>query len=379
MKFSEGFSLARCLGFEEGDKMIRFDIPSEEATLLRETAERFVADRYGLAQRAAMLADETLAQKNWADMAELGWLAAPLPEALGGLGLQPVQITGLLEALGAGLVLEPVSAVMQCAATLARALPEAQAQDTLDPILSGARIDVMAEGARGKPITARSDDGMLELSGMSPLVMGGNIAATFWVVAERDGAEVLCPVPATAAQVERYRLLDGQPVARVVFDGVTVREADTIADIGAALRFGADMGRVAILAESAGVIDALYRATLDYVKLREQFGRPIGRFQAVQHRMADMFIAREEARSMLQLAAEAQESKDDAFRARLISAARVKISDNARKVQRDAVQLHGGMGVTDELPVGHMVKRLLVLAQLGGNRQQHLERFNAAA
>jgi alkylation response protein AidB-like acyl-CoA dehydrogenase len=115
------------------------------------------------------------------------------------------------------------------------------------------------------------------------------------------------------------------------------------------------------------------------VKLREQFGRPIGRFQVVQHRMADMFIAREEARSMMQLAAEAHDSEDESFRTRLISAARVKIADNARKVQRDAVQLHGGMGMTDELPVGHMVKRLLVLAQLGGNRQQHLERFNAAA
>ena len=174
-------------------------------------------------------------------------------------------------------------------------------------------------------------------------------------------------------------MLDGQPVARVVFDGVTVRNADTITSAGAALRFGADLGCVAILAESAGVIDALYCATLDYVKLREQFGRPIGRFQVVQHRMADMFIAREEARSMMQLAAEAQDSEDESFRTRLISAARVKIADNARKVQRDAVQLHGGMGMTDELPVGHMVKRLLVLAQLGGNRQQHLERFNAAA
>lgn len=359
--------------------MIRFDIPSEEATLLRETAERFVADRYRLVQRAEMLADETLSQKNWLDMAELGWLAAPLPEALGGLGLQPVQITGLFEALGAGLVLEPVSAVMQCAATLARALPAERAIGTLGPILSGTRIEVMAEGAKGKPITARGGGETLALAGTSPLVMGGSVAATYWVVAERDGTQVLCPVPVAAAKVERYRLLDGQPVARVVFDGVTVREADTIADAGAALRFGADLGRVAILAESAGVIDALYRATLDYVKMREQFGRPIGRFQVVQHRMADMFIAREEARSMMQLAAEAQDSEDDAFRARLISAARVKIADNARKVQRDAVQLHGGMGVTDELPVGHMVKRLLVLAQLGGNRQQHLERFNAAA
>jgi alkylation response protein AidB-like acyl-CoA dehydrogenase len=367
------------LGFEEGDKMIRFDIPSEEARLLRETAERFIVDRYTLEQRGKILVDQSLMAKNWLAMAELGWLAAPLPESLGGLGIQPMQITGLLEVLGAGLVLEPLSAVMQCAVTLARALPEEKAIDRLNPILSGARIEVMAEGASGNPITARGDGETLDLAGMSPLVMGGSVASTFWVVVENDGVQALCPVPATAAKVEHYRLLDGQPVARVVFDGVTVRNADTITSAGAALRFGADLGCVAILAESAGVIDALYCATLDYVKLREQFGRPIGRFQVVQHRMADMFIAREEARSMMQLAAEAQDSEDESFRIRLISAARVKIADNARKVQRDAVQLHGGMGVTDELPVGHMVKRLLVLAQLGGNRQQHLERFNAAA
>ncbi|MEZ5714172.1 MAG: acyl-CoA dehydrogenase family protein [Paracoccaceae bacterium] len=321
------------------------------------------------------------APKHWAAMAELGWLAAPLPEEVGGLGLAPVQITGLMQALGAGLVLEPVGAVIRSAATLARALPEAEAAAALEPVLSGARIEVMAEGAGGAPITARAEAGRLVLSGVAPLVMGGAQAARFWVIAERDGAECLCPVPAEAARVVPYRLLDGQLAARVGFDGVSVAEDTALAGdgVGAALRLGADIGLLAILAESAGLIDALYRATLDYVKLRQQFGRPIGKFQAVQHRMADLFIAGEEARSMLQLAAEALESEDEAFRRRLVSAARVKIADNARKVQRDAVQLHGGMGVTDELPVGHMVKRLMVLSQLGGGRQQHLARFCAAA
>ena len=144
--------------------MIGFDIPSEEARLLRETAERFIGRQvYTLEQRGKILADQSLVAKNWLAMAELGWLAAPLPESLGGLGLQPMQITGLLEVLGAGLVLEPVSAVMQCAVTLARALPEEKAIDRLNPILSGARIEVMAEGASGKPITARGDGETLDL------------------------------------------------------------------------------------------------------------------------------------------------------------------------------------------------------------------------
>ena len=359
--------------------MIRFDIPTEETKLFRETAERFIADSYSLKRRRKVLVDQSLMAKNWLALAELGWLAAPLPESVGGLGLKPRQVTSLLEVLSAGLVLEPVSAVMQCAVTLARALPTEQAIDILDPILTGASIEVIAEGVSGSPISAQGDGKTLNLSGMSPLVMGGSLASTFWVVFEREGLQSICPVPANSAKVETYRLLDGQPAARGGFDGVTVRNADTVNNIGSALQFGADLGCVAILAESTGVIDALYSATLDYVKFREQFGRPIGRFQVVQHRMADMFIAREEARSMMQLAAEAHDSEDETFRTKLISAARVKIADSARKVQCDAVQLHGGMGVTDELPVGHMVKRLLVLAQLGGNRQQHLKRFNAVA
>ncbi|TDK50684.1 acyl-CoA dehydrogenase family protein [Antarcticimicrobium luteum] len=361
--------------------MIHFDLPSDVALLLRDTAERFVAENYALPQRAEMLAAAPEeAPRLWSAMAELGWLAAPLQEAVGGLGLTPVHIVPLLEALGAGLVLEPVVPAMRCAATLARALPENEAATALEPVLSGERIEVLAEGAEGAPITATRDGDRVMLLGTAPLVPGGAAAAAFWAVAELGGAPILIRVAAEAASVAAFRLLDGQAAARVCFDGASCAVSEAVPDCaGAALDFGTDMGLVGALAECSGLIDALYRATLDYVKLREQFGRPIGRFQAVQHRMADMFIAREEARSMLHLAAEALESEDAGFRARLVSAARVKIADNARRALRDAVQLHGGMGVTDELAVGHMVKRLLVLTQLGGSRGAHLKRFRDTA
>ncbi|WP_180901652.1 acyl-CoA dehydrogenase family protein [Martelella soudanensis] len=361
--------------------MIRFEPPSGEALLLRDTAERFVADNYALEQRAAALSDAPdQLPRHFAEMAELGWLAAPVPEDAGGLGLSPVQIVPLMEALGAGLVLEPVGPVaLGTAATLARALPESVAEVALAPILSGARIELIADGGEGRPLAARRDGETIVLSGTVPALVGAAAAAAFWVVAEMDGDRLLLRVPAGAAQVTPCRLVDGQAAARVCFDGVSRPAADMIADCGAALDFGADLAMIGVLAESCGVIDALYRATLDYVKLREQFGRPIGKFQAVQHRMADMFIAREEARSMVLLAAEAMESADALFRARLVSAARVKIADAARAVLRDAVQLHGGMGVTDELNVGHLVKRLLVLNQTGGNRAAHLKRFAEAA
>jgi len=361
--------------------MITFDLPTEEALLLRDTAERFVADHYTLPQRAAMVqaaADQT--PMHWAAMAELGWLAAPLPEAVGGLGLGPAQAVPLLEVLGAGLVLEPVVPVaMHCAATIARALPAAEAEAVLAPVLSGARIEVMAEGNTGAPITATRDGDRLSLSGTAPMVPGGAAASAFWCVADLSGARVLVRIAAEAAAVTPFRLLDGQAAARVCFDGVSCAAEAAVFDCGAALAFGAAMGLLGNLAETCGLIDGLFQATLDYVKMREQFGRPIGRFQSVQHRMADMFIAREEAQSMLRLAAEAVESGDAGFRTRLVSAARVKIGDHARKVLRDAVQLHGGMGVTDEVAVGHMVKRLLVLTQMGGSRGAHLKRFRDAA
>lgn len=359
--------------------MIRLDPPDEGATMLKETAERFVADRYGLARRAEMLRQPPERMPaHWADMAGLGWLLAAVPEEAGGLGLPPVQVVALLEVLGAGLVLEPVGAVaMHCAATLARALPDAEA--VLAPVLSGSCIEVLASGDERTPITATRDGGRVTLTGRAPLVLGGAAARAFWVVAQMQGAPVLIRVPAEEVGVTRFRLIDGQAAAKVDFDGVSCDAGEVVTGCAPALAFGADMGLLGMLVETSGLIDALYRATLEHVKLREQFGRPIGRFQVIQHRMADMFIAWEEAGSMVRLAAEAMESGDAGFRARLVSAARVKIAGNARAVLRDAVQLHGGMGVTDELPVGHMVQRLLVLTQMGGSRAAHLKRFRDAA
>lgn len=361
--------------------MIDFKLPDEETLLLKETAERFIEDRYELTQRNEMLSapvEQTPA--HWAEMAELGWLAAPAPEGAGGLGLSAKQVAPFLGVLGAGLVLEPVGPVaMCCAPTLARALSADRAEAALAPILAGDSIELIAMGPADAPIRASRVGDDLVLTGVVPLLIGGALAAAFWVVAECEGAPLLVRVPAADITVEAFRVVDGQAAAKLVLDNVRCPAADAVTDCEAALVYGQDMGLVGRLAEISGLIDRLYRETLEYMKLREQFGRPIGSFQVVQHRMADMFIRREEALSMVSLAAEAMASDDAAFRSRLVSAAQVKICDNARAVLRDAVQLHGGMGVTDELPVGHMVKRLLLLTQLDGGRMAGLRRFRAAA
>lgn len=348
--------------------MIRFDPAGDEARMLADMAARFVGESYSLPQRAEMArAAPGAVPKHWGQMAELGWLAAPLPEAVGGLGLPASDLVPLVGALGAGLVLEPYGpAVLDCAVTVAAAVPEAEVAELLAPMLAGERVEVMLRGARAE----RDGDGWVLRGAVGP-VRGAASAAVFWVAAEGAFFRV------DADKVERtaLRLTDGQDAARVVLDGVV---PEAVWDgVGGALDYGADYALFGALAEMNGLIDALYRDTLDYVKMREQFGRPIGKFQSVQHRMAEMFIHREEALSMTMLAAEALD-EPEAFRRRALSAARVKVGDAARAVLRDAVQLHGGMGVTDELRVGHMVKRLLVLGQLEGSRHGHLERFLAA-
>ena len=245
-------------------------------------------------------------------------------------------------------------------------------------MLAGARIEVLADGSNGAVTAERDGDGW-RLSGRLPMVPGGGAADRLWIVARAGGEAMLFPVLAAEAAVSVYRLVDGQAAATLTCDGVTGEPAASGPVLAEALSRAEDMALFGALAEMSGLIDALHSATLDYVKLREQFGRPIGAFQAVQHRAAEIFIRREEARAMAQLAGEAMEEKDAGFRRRLLSAAKVKITDNARAVLRDAVQLHGGMGVTDEMAVGHMVKRLLVLAQFGGSRAAHLARFRALA
>ncbi|POF33898.1 acyl-CoA dehydrogenase family protein [Roseibium marinum] len=361
--------------------MIDFKLPDEETLLLKATAERFIADHYELALRNEMLtASAGQLPAHWGEMAELGWLAAPVSEEAGGLGLTPRQVVPFMSVLGAGLVLEPIGpVVMHCAPTLARALPSDKAAAALAPVLAGESIELIAAGPANAPIRATREGDDLVLTGSVPLLIGGAQAAAFWVVAECEGAPLLVRVPAGEASVEAYRVVDGQSAARVSFKGVRRAAPEAIAGCEEALAYGNDLAMVGKLAELAGLIDRLYRETLEYMKLREQFGRPIGRFQVIQHRMADMFIKREEAQSMVFLAAEAMASDDTAFRSKLVCAAQVKIYDNARAVLRDAVQLHGGMGVTDELPVGHMVKRLLLLTRLDGGRMAGLRRFRAAA
>jgi acyl-CoA dehydrogenase len=282
-----------------------------------------------------------------------------------------------LEALGAGLVLEPYNAVvLHCATTLARALPNTIAEELLAPVMTGEVLAVLLVPPPGSVQISQRPGGKVALTGDLALVPGAAAASRmFAIIGTGDEAQLLLIDPAGIERLP-YRVTDDQPAAWVCLKGAS---ADVLAAgpaVGAALDWGQDLATAGALAEMSGVIAALMRATREHVATRTQFGQVIGRFQSVQHRMADLFIGSEEARSMAILAAEAMELPQATQRARLISAAKVKLGACARGAMRDAVQLHGGMGMTDELIIGHLVKRLLVLEHQGGSSRTHLTRFS---
>ena len=351
---------------------IRFTEPSAESQMLADSAARFIADHYDLAQRKQMLTQTLGAQPaHWGRMADLGWLAAPLPETVGGLGLTPEDLAPLLRQLGAGLVLEPYGpAILHCGTCLAHTLPADVAEEALAPMLAGERIEVLVDAT--KATTSLTANGW-HLKGTARAVTAAAEAAIIWIAAQGPDGPALFRLPADQVRRRPLRLIDGQPAADVSID-VTAELVEATA-LPEALARAHDIAVFGVLAETSGLISALYEDTLAYAKMREQFGRPIGKFQSIQHRLAEMFILREECLSMTQLAAEALRHEDKALRDRVLSSARIKLADAARTISHDAIQLHGGMGVTDELKVGHRVKRLLVLAQQGGARHHHLARL----
>lgn len=358
--------------------MIRFDPIDDEAQLLADMAQRFVAEHYSLPKRAKMPeAPVNEAPALWSAMADLGWLAAPLPESVGGLGMTPARLVPFLEALGAGLVLEPYNTVvLHCAATSARALPDTLAEEFLAPVMSGEVLAVLLVPPLESVQVSQRAGGKVALTGELALVPGAAaVGQIFAMVGTGDEAQLLRLDPEGVERLP-YRLTDDQPAARVCLKEVSADVLAAGSAVGAALDWGQDLATAGALAEMSGVIAALMRATREHVATRTQFGQTIGRFQSVQHRMADLFIGSEEARSMAILAAEAMELPQPTQRARLISAAKVKLGACARVAIRDAVQLHGGMGMTDELIIGHLVKRLLVLEHQGGSSLTHLARFS---
>ncbi|MDP3511687.1 MAG: acyl-CoA dehydrogenase family protein [Sulfuritalea sp.] len=363
---------------------------TEEQLALQDTLRRFIAKDYPFEHRRALAKSaDGFDRAAWKTFADFGILALPFPEDFGGLNGNAVDSMLVMEMLGRGLALEPyVSTVVLCGGLIRDAGSAAQ-KEALLPMTAGG--DLMLALAHHEPgaryaldqvaTTATAQGEGWQLDGAKAVVLGAP-AADKLIVSAMDGKGMslfLVDARAPGVSLRSYPTQDGARAADVKLAGVQVGAEALIGPAGAALPVierAIDYASAALCAEAVGIMSALNEVTLEYLKTRKQFGVPIGKFQALQHRMADMVIATEQARSMATLAAVRVDSPDSAERSRAVAAARAYIGTQARLVGQQAVQLHGGMGVVDELNVGHYFKRLTMIGLTFGDADYHLGRFS---
>jgi alkylation response protein AidB-like acyl-CoA dehydrogenase len=368
---------------------------TEEQLLLKDSVEKFLAKNYSFEQRREIIeAREGYSPLAWEGFASLGLLGVPIPEEFGGFGGHGVDTMIVMEALGRALVVEPyLSTVVLAGSAITLGGSDAQRKILLPRIVEGSMKFAFAHTEPGTRFelnrvetSARQEGGMWVINGQKSVVLHGASADLLVISARTGGASdskqgitLFFVNPAEAGVAGRdYPTYDGMRAAEVSFDNVTISPESVIgvADNGFALLEAiVDRGIAALCAEAVGCMGALHAATLEYLKTREQFGVPIGKFQALQHRMVDMLIQYEQAKSMALLAAVNVDSPDATQRRRSVSAAKEFIGRAGRFVGQQAIQLHGGMGVTDELSVGHYFKRLTALDTTFGDSDQHLDRF----
>jgi len=354
---------------------MNFDF-SEDQRALADTVQRFVARDYTFEKRRAIRDSAAgWSREVWQALAELGVLAVNVDEELGGLGYGPLETGLVMSAFGAGLLLEPWLAAAVIAPALIRRVASADFQERWLPnITTGETIVVLAhDDARSEPVTEL--DG--SLSGRKAVVAHGGCADLLLVSAQtaQGTMGIFAVIPgAEGVSLRDYPTLDGQRAADVVLSNAPATRIDA-GGAQNAIDAALDIGLAALCAEAVGIMEATVAATTEYLKMRQQFGQPIGRFQALQHRMADMLMHLEQARSMGYLAAMHCTSKDQVARQRTLSAAKVTIGQACRFIAQNAVQLHGGMGMTDELMLSHWFKRLTVIEMSFGDTDMHLQRF----
>ncbi|MGH8465188.1 MAG: acyl-CoA dehydrogenase family protein [Pseudomonas sp.] len=370
-----------------------FEFTSEQQ-LLQDSLRRYVDKAYSFEARNALLAaGKNGSAENWGIFADNGWLMAALPEAYGGLGGSLVDTVIIAQELGRGLVLEPfLGCGVLAAQTLLGAATEAQKARLLPQVADGSYRLALAysePGSRGmpEPVTLqaeRTGDGY-RLSGRKSLVLGAPGADALIVSAQipQSPGVSLFLVEAGCAGLEcqTLPLHDGSWVQEVQFDGVEVAADALLGEAGQGLpglRLGLANGIVALCAELIGVMEKTLEVTADYLKVRQQFGVPIGSFQTLQHRLADMATELELARSSLHVALASMANDDEANRYKTVSGSKMLICRAARFVCGQGIQLHGGIGMTEEYLVGHYYKRAVVADVLLGSSDGH-EAASAAA
>jgi alkylation response protein AidB-like acyl-CoA dehydrogenase len=358
-----------------------------EQQLLKDSVRRFVEKAYGFEARAALVkAGQGGSATHWRTFAENGWLAAALPEAYGGLGGSLIDTALIAHEFGRGLVIEPwLGCAVLAAQTLVAGGSAAQRERLLPALANGSRRIALAfsePASRGMPtpvsLCAERGRRGYVLHGRKSLVLGGNQADAYIVSAVVPGSSgvtlLLVDANMPGLQCHDLPLHDGSHAAELTFDGVEIAIDSVLGDPGGglpALQAGLAHAIVALCAEQVGAMEKAIEITADYLKTRTQFGVPIGSFQALQHRMADMAAEMELARSMLLAALAAVQNQPQPARQKTLSAAKAFIGRAAKAVCGQAIQLHGGIGMTEEYLIGHYFKRAVVADLLLGSVDRH--------
>ena len=370
--------------------------PSEEQRLLAASIDRFVERDYTFDKRRNIVASPAgYSEEVWRTMAGLGLLGLPLPAAHGGFGGGAMDAASLMQAIGGALIVEPwLASIALGAQFVSRGGSDQQRRNILPAVAEG-RLKVAfahAEAAARHSLShvataARGGNGGYSISGVKRTVLHGACADLLVVSARTGGKDgdaeglslFVVDRGAPGITLTALRMLDGTRAADVRFDDVRVAAQALIGAPGSALPLieeVVDFATALICAEAAGAIKSTNEATLEYLKTRKQFGVAIGSFQALQHRMVDMVIEYEQAKSIALLACSTVDTAADArARSRIVSAAKSRIADACRKVSQESIQMHGGMGMSDELKISHTFRRLTAIAQQFGDGDHHLERF----
>ena len=366
---------------------------TEEQSMLRDTVAAYLADHYDFDKRRAAVGKEPGWRPDvWKAFAEeLGILGAPFSEELGGLGGGPIDNMVVMEEFGKALVVEPYLGTVVIGGGFLKHSGHAGAADLIGGIIEGKNIFAFAQAEpQGRynlasvTTTAKKDGAGWVLNGHKAVVIGAPFATHLIVTARTGGGErdaqgisvFLVEKGAKGVTTRDYPTVDGNRASEVYFENVSVG-ADALigpADHGLPLvEKVVDEAIAATCAEACGVLRKLHEGTLEYTKQRKQFGAPISSFQVLQHRMVDMFINVEQAVSMTYMAN--IKVGDDAERAKAASAAKVQIGKACRFVGQNAIQLHGGMGMTDEMAIGHYFKRATMIESAFGSVDHHLARY----
>jgi alkylation response protein AidB-like acyl-CoA dehydrogenase len=373
---------------------MNFDF-SEEQVMLQDSVARFVQDEYDFDTRQHIAqSDEGMSAEKWRTFAELGWLSIPFAEEHGGFGGNAVDVMLVMEELGKGLVVEPFLATVLLFGGLLEKGGSAELQAQFIPtIIEGECQGAFAYLERQSRFeladvktTAVADGDGYRLNGEKVVVFNGANADHAIVSARTSGGQndeqgislFLVALDAPGVEKLSYRMMDGQRVANLVFTDVAIAADRLVGELDGAyplMEAIAMEANLALSAEALGIMQQLNSKTVEYTKTRKQFDVAIGSFQALQHRMVDTFMACEQTKSLLYRAVCAlTDEKEDATTA--VHALKVMVDKAGKQIFGEAIQLHGGMGITDELDIGHYAKRLMMINTTFGNGDFHQARYN---